>query len=232
MSLREQVPGGSSGKAMARWLLTVICAGQVVCGARAAPMRAASRAVASSPRARARMLFGFGGPPPPQATVTDRCFLDVKILSANGEQKFDVGRLELALYGEVAPKAVERFKQLVSTDGASPAPLTGLTFHRTLKDFIVQSGAVTDASAFAPFSEVNELVHLEGALSMSRDDGGMCATEFFVAVRAAPECDGSYTVFGQATGGMKEVVKDMNRRAGSVDGSPWCGYEISNCGML
>jgi cyclophilin family peptidyl-prolyl cis-trans isomerase len=180
------------------------------------------------------MLFRFGGPPPPQAPVTDRAFLDVVILSPSGNAKFEVGRLELALYGEAAPKSVERFKQLVTADGSSPAPLKGLSFHRTLKGFIVQGGQFEPAaaSAFAPFPvERNELKHVEGALSMSQT-GGSSSTEFFVTLRTAPECDGEYCVIGQVTGGMKEVIKDIDRRAGSADGTPWCVYEIAQCGLL
>lgn len=179
------------------------------------------------------MLFGFGAPPPPQAAVTDRCFLDVVILSPNGREKYPVGRLELALFGDAAPACVARFKQLVSPDGSTPPPLKGVSFHRTLKDFIVQSGKLPDARPFAPFAaEKNGLVHLPGSLSMSQDEAALCTSEFFVAVRAAPECDGLYTVFGQATAGMKEVINDINKRAGSADGAPWASYEIASCGLL
>lgn len=178
------------------------------------------------------MLFGFGGPPPPQSTVTDRCFLDVVILSPNGREKYEVGRLELALFGDVAPACVARFKQLVSSNGSSPPPLKGVAFHRCLKDFIIQAGKLADPQQFEPFAvEKNGLMHLAGSLSMSQD-AGMCATEFFLSVRAAPECDGEYTVFGQATAGFKEVISDINKRAGSSDGTPWCSYEIANCGVL
>jgi cyclophilin family peptidyl-prolyl cis-trans isomerase len=180
------------------------------------------------------MLFGFGAPPPPQAKVTERCFLDVVILSADGRQRFDVGRLELGLFGEAAPECVDRFKRLlVAADAAAPPPLKGVRWHRTLKNFIVQSGQLDDASAFEPFTlERNALKHVEGALSMSQTDGNAC-TEFFVAVAdCSAECDGSYAVFGLVLGGMKEVIKDMDRRAGSSDGAPWTAYEISGCGML
>lgn len=196
------------------------------------PASAFGRAQSASAVSRPRMLFGFGGPPPPQAAVTDRCFLDVVILSANGREKYEVGRLELGLFGDVAPACVARFKQLVSPADSGLPPLKGVAFHRTLKDFIVQSGKLADPQAFEPFAaEKNELVHVAGALSMSQDDG-MCATEFFVTVNKAPECDGEYTVFGQVTSGFKEVIADINKRAGSSDGTPWVGYEITNCGLL
>jgi len=197
------------------------------------PVARGGRRVADA-RVGASMLFGFGAPPPPQASVTDRCFLDVVILSADGRQRFEVGRLELGLYGEAAPECVARFKQLVgAADAAAPPPLKGVRWHRTLKNFIVQSGQLADASAFAPFPlQQNALKHLEGALSMSQTDG-VARTEWFVAVKdCSAECDGSYAVFGLVLGGMKEVIKDMDRRAGSADGAPWTTYEIAGCGML
>lgn len=213
--------------ALALWLALCIPA----CASSAAPGRAASRLGRRTPAAApARMLFGFGGPPPPQAAVTDRCFLDVIILSPNGREKYPVGRLEVGLFGEAAPACVARFKQLVS---AQPPALRGVGFHRTLKDFIVQAGRLDGAAPFEPFAaESNGLVHQQGSLSMSQEEGVSTTEFFFVVAREAPECDGAYTVFGQVTGGYKEVLADINKRSGSPDGTPYCSYEISSCGLL
>lgn len=175
-----------------------------------------------------RMLFGLGRPPPPQAEVTSRCFLDVCVLSPAGDSKFEVGRLELSLFENDAPLSCARFRALCSGEGG--ASYKGSTFHRTLREFIVQGGKLDEA--VEPFVEAaNGLRHIEGALSMS-NDGGSSTSEFFVTLREAPELDGDFCVFGQVSGGMKEVVRDIDRRAGSVDGEPWCTYVITGGGVL
>lgn len=184
---------------------------------------------ACAPRATPQLLFGLGQAPPPQADITTTAFLDVVILSPAGDTKYPVGRLELGLFGNATPKCTERFLALCQrADG--PASLIGNPFHRCIKGFIVQAGELPDAG-LAAFEEANDLKHLEGSLSMS-NDGGQSTTEFFVTLRQAPELDGQFTVFGQVTGGMKEVVRDMDRRSGSSDGVPWCTYQITRCGVL
>ena len=71
-------------------------------------------------------------------------FFDVK----QGEEK--LGRIVMQLYADITPKTAENFKALCTGEkgnGVSGKPLhyKGSTFHRVIKDFMIQGGDFTNA---------------------------------------------------------------------------------------
>ena len=71
-------------------------------------------------------------------------FFDVSI----GGQ--DMGRIKMELFADVVPKTAENFRQMCTgeyrKDGV-PAGYKGATFHRIIKDFMVQGKATKFFSA-------------------------------------------------------------------------------------
>ena len=129
----------------------------------------------------------------------------------------DYGEIVVLLDATTAPKTVENFKKLVS-DGF----YTDLTFHRIIKDFMIQGG---DRNAdgtgdgpnkikgeFKSNGHENDIKHLRGTLSMARGtDKNSASCQFFICNADAPHLDGDYAAFGYVLDGMDvvdEITKD------------------------
>lgn len=113
------------------------------------------------------------------------------------------------LYPEQAPLSVANFCAL-----AREGFYNGLTFHRVVKDYVIQGGSEDNTcmcpSAFFLKGEFREngvdtgLTHKRGALSMARDEGfDTAGTQFFVVHQDANKLDGRYAAFGMLTEGFE-----------------------------
>ncbi len=123
----------------------------------------------------------------------------------------DYGTISVELYGEVAPVTVENFLKLAG-DGF----YDGLTFHRIIKDFMIQGGdpegtgfGGSDENIKGEFAEngvQNDLAHTRGAISMARSNAfDSASSQFFIVHQDSPHLDGSYACFGYVTEGMEVV---------------------------
>lgn len=63
--------------------------------------------------------------------VTDQVFFDISIGGA------DAGRIVIGLFGELAPKTVENFKE-IATKGINGKTYAGTRFHRVIERFMIQ----------------------------------------------------------------------------------------------
>jgi peptidyl-prolyl cis-trans isomerase B (cyclophilin B) len=115
------------------------------------------------------------------------------------------GDLTLELFDEDAPKTVENFKKLAS-DGF----YDGVTFHRIIRDFMIQGGDPTGTGSGGPGytfeDEINDHKVVRGALAMANAGPNTNGSQFFiVTISAADWLDGKHTVFGRVTDGMDVV---------------------------
>ena len=118
----------------------------------------------------------------------------------------DKGTIEFVLYPDTAPNTVASFISL-----AQKGFYDGLTFHRVVADFVIQSGDPNGDGSGGPGyrikAEFNARQHLEGTVAMARgDDPDSAGSQFYICLTPQPGLDGNYTVFGQLTRGM-DVVK-------------------------
>ncbi len=148
----------------------------------------------------------------------------VQLSANNGKEKTDYVQLEIANYGkiiiklypEVAPKTVENFKSLVAEGFYD-----GLTFHRIIKDFVVQggdpdgdgtggNGETKIVGEFAANGFTNNLAHKVGVVSMARGTENNSASSQFFIVQGQDQSglDGNYAAFGYVVYGM-DVVDAM-----------------------
>src|SRR5213079_897054 len=117
------------------------------------------------------------------------------------------GPVEVEFFDDAAPKTVENFRKL-SADGF----YDGLTFHRVIRDFMIQGGCPEGTGRGGPGytfeDEFNQHKVVRGALAMANAGPNTNGSQFFiVTTEAAPWLDGKHTVFGQVTDGMDVVDK-------------------------
>ena len=117
------------------------------------------------------------------------------------------GPITFELFDQDAPKTVENFRKLAS-DGF----YDGLSFHRVMKDFMIQGGCPEGTGTGGPGytfeDEISSHKVVRGALAMANSGPDTNGSQFFIVT--APACswlDGKHTVFGQVTDGLDVVDK-------------------------
>jgi peptidyl-prolyl cis-trans isomerase B (cyclophilin B) len=121
--------------------------------------------------------------------------------------KTSQGDITIELFDEDAPKTVQNFKDLVAKGFYD-----GLTFHRIIKDFMIQGGCPQGTGTGGPGytfeDEINPHKVVRGALAMANAGPNTNGSQFFIVTTgAAPWLDGKHTVFGEVTSGMDAVDK-------------------------
>ena len=132
------------------------------------------------------------------------------------------GTITVALDKTSAPITVENFVKL-----AESGFYDGLTFHRIMKDFMMQGGDPngngtggsdeTIEGEFAQNGHKNPLSHTRGAISMARAmnyDSG--SSQFFIVHQDSTFLDGAYAAFGYVTEGI-EIVDQICEEAQPTD---------------
>ena len=117
------------------------------------------------------------------------------------------GTITFELFDEDAPKTVENFKKLTG-DGF----YDGLTFHRIIKDFMIQGGCPLGTGTGGPGytfeDEFNDHKVVRGALAMANAGPNTNGSQFFIVTAdSCPWLDGKHTVFGEVKDGMDVVDK-------------------------
>ena len=135
------------------------------------------------------------------------------------EMQTNQGEIILRLEYEQTPVTVANFVTLA--EGTSPFVseefkgkpyYDGVTFHRVMKDFMIQGGDPTGTGRGTPgyrFSNeiVDSLVHdRKGILSMANSGGTKTnGSQFFITHAPTPWLDGIHTVFGEVVQGIEVV---------------------------
>jgi peptidyl-prolyl cis-trans isomerase B (cyclophilin B) len=125
----------------------------------------------------------------------------------------DYGTIYAEIDADTAPITVTNFVNLCKNHFYD-----GLTFHRIIKDFMIQGGdpngdgtggsEETIKGEFSDNGVENSLKHTRGALSMARSqDNDSASSQFFIVQKTASHLDGQYAVFGYVYEGMDIVDK-------------------------
>jgi cyclophilin family peptidyl-prolyl cis-trans isomerase len=118
------------------------------------------------------------------------------------------GNVVIALRPDLAPKHVERIKQL-----AREGFYDGIVFHRVIDGFMAQTGCPqgtgTGGSKYGNLpAEFNAEPHVRGVCSMARSQNPNSAnSQFFICFDDASFLDKQYTVWGKVIEGMENVDK-------------------------
>ncbi len=126
--------------------------------------------------------------------------------------------IHVELYGDLAPETVDNFVKL-----ANDHFYDGLTFHRVIKDFMIQGGDPkgdgtggsdkTIKGEFKANGFNNTLSHTRGVISMARSGNNVsgfdtASSQFFIVHKDSPHLDGQYAAFGRVIEGM-DIVDDI-----------------------
>lgn len=131
------------------------------------------------------------------------------------------GTIEIKLMPQVAPKACENFIKL-----AGKNYYDGLTFHRVIKEFMLQGGDPTGTGAGGesiwgkPFEdECIESVTFNkaGLLAMANSGPNTNGSQFFVTTVETPWLNQNHTIFGEVVKGMDIVSKIENTKTTTQD---------------
>jgi len=118
----------------------------------------------------------------------------------------DSGEVKIRLRPDLAPKHVERIKEL-SREGF----YDGVVFHRVIDGFMAQGGDPTGTGTSGSDkpdlpAEFSAEPHVRGVCSMARTNNPNSAnSQFFICLADATFLDRQYTVWGEVIDGMDNV---------------------------
>ena len=116
------------------------------------------------------------------------------------------GNIRVELHDDKAPRTVENFTKL-ARDGF----YDGLTFHRVIEDFMVQTGCPEGTGRGGPGYTFEDEFHPDlkhdspGVLSMANAGPNTNGSQFFITHVATPWLDGKHSVFGRVLEGQDVV---------------------------
>jgi cyclophilin family peptidyl-prolyl cis-trans isomerase len=129
----------------------------------------------------------------------------------------NMGNFEIELFTSDAPKTVNNFVVL-SRDGF----YDGLTFHRIIKDFMIQggdpSGDGTGGPGYKFEDEFNAHKLVQGTLAMANSGSNTNGSQFFIVTKDKTDwLDGKHTAFGQVISGLDVVMAIDKVEVGAND---------------
>jgi len=127
------------------------------------------------------------------------------------------GNIELELYPDIAPLAVENFTTHIK-DGY----YNHIAFHRIIRDFMIQGGDPTESGRGGksiwgkPFKDEfkNRVFDRAGILAMANAGPSTNGSQFFITTAPTPWLNGYHTIFGAvADEASMQTVMKLNKVA-------------------
>ncbi|MEA2081218.1 MAG: peptidylprolyl isomerase [Elusimicrobiota bacterium] len=136
------------------------------------------------------------------------CFFSCRGQRPSAELMTEKGVIVLKMFPGEAPLTVKNFVKL-----SKKGFYNGLTFHRVVKDVIVQGGDPSGNGSGGPGYTLSpeisrKLKHVPGTVSMARRPDSVnpgrrsSGSQFYICLSSAPRLDGDYTIFGEVTQGL------------------------------
>lgn len=192
----------------------------------------AANAAPKPPRSGPSAPYNFGLP----YRVTDLVNMSIAF---NNQHR---GHIVVALFGKTVPKAAENFKALCS--GREGFGYVNSSFHRVLRDFIVQGGdfehnngkggySVFQDNPGRRFSAENyNCPHRQGSVAMASESRTRLGSQFYFVVGKEGDVrflNGKHVVFGHVVSGFKTVVAKMGRAQTTRQDQPRHPMRITGC---
>eukprot|EP01053_Blabericola_migrator_P003092 Blabericola_migrator_1__3091@NODE_18_length_22925_cov_118_464826_g15_i0_p15_GENE_NODE_18_length_22925_cov_118_464826_g15_i0NODE_18_length_22925_cov_118_464826_g15_i0_p15_ORF_typecomplete_len192_score29_93Pro_isomerase/PF00160_21/3_4e55_NODE_18_length_22925_cov_118_464826_g15_i01524215817 len=155
-----------------------------------------------------------------------------------------VGRILMELFKDVCPKTAENFRQLCTGEhviNKVPQGYKGCSFHRVIKDFVVQGGdfvhndGTGNLSIYgSAFNDENfRLGHDKpGLLSMANSGPDTNGSQFFITCQPCEWLNGKNVVFGQVLNEPSMLVVRKIEYTPAVSDKPKLSIIITQCGEM
>lgn len=135
-------------------------------------------------------MSGLAGVMPPQHSTI--------VQDINITIKTNKGEIDLVVFASKVPVTAASFLNL-----AQRGFYNGVTFHRVIKNFMIQGGDPTGTGSGGPGYKFEDEIHpalkhsKPGILSMANAGPRTNGSQFFITHVATPHLDGKHTVFGE-----------------------------------
>ncbi|CAG8506734.1 5082_t:CDS:2 [Acaulospora morrowiae] len=152
------------------------------------------------------------------------------------------GRMKMELFADVVPKTAENFRQFCTGEykkNGVPQGYKSATFHRVIKDFMVQGGDFvkgdgTGSSSIYGEKFLDENFDIKhtgpGLLSMANSGQNTNGCQFFITCAKCDFLDGKHVVFGKLIDGLLTLRKIENVSTGPGN-RPKLPVVITECGQ-
>ena len=163
-------------------------------------------------------------------------------LSVGGQS---IGRIVMELYKDVVPRTAENFRQFCTGEFRLNGVSIGYkncTFHRVIKDFMVQGGDFMRGDGTGSFSIFGEKFNDEnftlrhdspGLLSMANSCPNTNGCQFFIVTSRCEWLDGKHVVFGRVLDQESlMVVRKIENVPVDSQSKPKLEVVITECGEL
>ncbi|XP_068603894.1 NK-tumor recognition protein [Brachionichthys hirsutus] len=169
-----------------------------------------------------------------------QCYFDVEL------NREPVGRIVFQLFSDICPKTCKNFLSLCTGEKGT-GKITGKelcykgsTFHRVVKNFMVQGGDFAEGNGRGGesiyggyFEDENFTLKHDRAflLSMANRGKDTNGSQFFITTKTAPHLDGVHVVFGIIISGF-EVIKRIEGLKTDSASRPYADVRVMDCGQL
>ncbi|TDG50173.1 hypothetical protein AWZ03_003389 [Drosophila navojoa] len=155
----------------------------------------------------------------------------------------EIGRMIFELFADTVPRTAENFRQFCTgeyrPDGV-PIGYKGASFHRVIKDFMIQGGDFVQGDGTGvtsiygnTFADENFTLKHDspGLLAMANSGRDTNGCQFFITCARCNFLDGKHVVFGRVLDGLLIMRKIENVPTGP-NNKPKLPVIISQCGQM